>query len=318
MKFIIFVLLFFNISAKANVNFEKVASQTYRKYDNTLTFHVTQAPKQLHWEKDTKHLIWSLVRNKYFYKSRSKRAMGHISVELNCSHEGKKIHRMGGQGAKNISQFQKHLLNGAGFNIMLRPEHKSNHRSLASMPLYSIDGKFEYKSDLVNEYSTYLQKKNLFNTITFTLDQKTCLDLVSYFDQYETITKETYSKSQKLAANNYGFGLDPLKYEGAGCAPFAEAFLKLAGLEDAISLMTKRVYVSKKLFSTPKKKVSLLKVLTSSESLSKRSDEKLKIEFPSPTKLYQSINKIYVSNKVIEKGILGSSNSLYVVVKGKE
>lgn len=312
---IIYSVIFFSQSIIASeYNFQMAADKTYRTYPNTLTFHVTRAPKSLAWSGNSRELIWSLIRNKYFLTKRSKRSMGHITVELNCSQDGQRIHRMGGQGAKDLSQFQKYLLQGAGFNIALSPMHKKLYQQLHLMPLYVIDGKIEKEQDLISEYEQYLSKENLFNVISYTLTEKRCLSLVEFFDQYESITHKTRYAKQKLGGNNYGAGADPLRFEGAGCAPFAEAFLTLADLKTDI--MKKTVHVPLQLFSTPTKKVSLWRLLLSSHQLDHQSDNTIELSFPSPNVMFDAINDLFKNNDVVAKGEFGSPNSRYVVLKG--
>lgn len=314
------ILIFLtNLSFATRVtHFENLAEKTYRKYPNTLTFHVTNSPTELNWDGGPRDLLWSLIKNKYFYKDRSKRAMGHVTIELNCSDKKNKIRRMGGQGAKDLSQFTKHLLGGAGFNVILSPDHKQKYTALSAHPFYNIDGRFETPKELIEEYEEYLKTEGLFNLVTFTVDANTCLKLVEYFDEYEKITKESENSSQKRAANVYGNGADPLKFEGAGCAPFAVAFLKKGGLEDKINLMKEKVYVDQKLFSSQKENVSIFSLLTTSHQLKEKNSYSFELEFPSPSKLYHAINNIYEKGDTIEKGTFGSQGVRYIVLDGKK
>jgi hypothetical protein len=316
----LFILVFFMNDSYATkiTQFENLADKTYRKYPNTLTFHVTNSPTGLNWDGAPRDLLWSLIKNKYFYKDRSKRAMGHVTVELNCDDKKNKIRRIGGQGAKDLSQFTKHLLGGAGFNVILSPEHKKKHTALSTLPFYNIDGRFETPNELIEEYEEYLKTEGLFNLVTFTLNPKTCLKLVEYFDEYEKVTKATENSTQKKAANVYGNGADPLKFEGAGCAPFAVAFLKKANLDEKINLLTDRVYVDQKLFSSQKENVSIFSLLTTSHQLKEKTENSFELEFPSPSKLYHAVNNIYEKGEVIEKGFFGSSEIKYIVVDGKK
>ncbi len=321
MKFIGFLILVFLINdsyATKITQFENLAEKTYRKYPNSLTFHVTNSPTDLNWEGGPRDLLWSLIKNKYFYKDRTKRAMGHVTVELNCNDKKNKIRRIGGQGAKDLSQFTKHLLGGAGFNVILSPEHKQKYTALSSLPFYNIDGRFETPKELIEEYDQYLKTEGLFNLISFTLNVNTCLKLVEYFDEYEKVTKATENSPQKKAANVYGNGADPLKFEGAGCAPFAVAFLKKAELYERIGLLTDRVYVDQKLFSSQKENVSIFSLLTTSHQLKEKTKNSFELEFPSPSKLYHAVNQIYDNGEVIEKGEFGSSSIKYIVVHGKK
>jgi hypothetical protein len=314
------ILIFLtNLSFATRVtHFENLAEKTYRKYPNTLTFHVTNSPTDLNWEGGPRDLLWSLIKNKYFYKDRTKRAMGHVTVELNCNDKKNKIRRIGGQGAKDLSQFTKHLLGGAGFNVILSPDHKQKYNALSSLPFYNIDGRFETPKELFEEYDQYLKTEGLFNLVTFTVTPDTCFKLVEYFDEYEKVTKATENSPQKKAANVYGNGADPLKFEGAGCAPFAVAFLKKANLNERISLLTDRVYVGKELFSSQKENVSIFSLLTTSHQLKEKTKNSFELEFPSPSKLYHAVNQIYKKGEVIEKGFFGSSAIKYVVLDGKK
>jgi hypothetical protein len=299
-------------------NFSDLSHKTYRKYANALTFHITRSPQELNWDETPKHLLWSLIKNKYFHKDVTHRAMGHVTVEINCTIDGKKVARMGGQGARNLNQFSKHLAGGAGFNVILSPQHKEKYSQLSSLPYFNIEGRFETPEELEVEYNRYLKQKDLFGLITYTVSEEICSKLITYFDDYKKVTQETENAQVKKAANVYGNGADPLKFEGAGCAPFAVAFLKLANLEDQIPLMTEKIYVEPNLFSTSTKKVSLLDLLLSSQKLKEKTDNTLELEFPSPSKLYHSINTLYKSDRVLEKGLLEGTEIKYIVVEGKK
>jgi hypothetical protein len=296
--------------------FNQMADKTYRKYPHTLTLHVTMPPEDLEWNKNPRHLLWSLIKNKYFLKDRTRRTMGHVTVELNCEIKGKKVQRFGGQGAKNLNQFSKLLIDGAGFNVVLSPDHQRQHAYLKNLPLYNIDGFLENQKELTQEYENYLNQPGLFNLVSFKLDEPTCEKLVQYYDQYEKFTVETQNASVKKGANVYGNGVDPLKYEGAGCAPFALAFMKLAGVEQKLPELYQTIYVNKELFSSAKEKVSLLGLIFSSEPLSQPGPERLELKFPDPAKMYQSINQLFEQDQIVEKGNFGSQHSRYIVIEG--
>lgn len=312
-------------SKKSKVHdFETNADNTYRKFDNTLTIHVTSSPKQLDWSKSLRSVLLRIAANKYLRSKRTKRAIGHVTVELNCKIEGKQVHRFGGQGAKSLAEFNDKIIKeGLGLNLVVMPEHKLQYPQLAGIPPVTVTGKFESKEDLVSEYNKSIGKKDLMGLITYKIDESYCADLIDFFDEYKQVYKETKNTDHPIAANRYGFGADPLKFEGAGCAAFMGAFYQQSGLTDEYKNTYEYFYAPKKYFYFPGKSnpIKLTKILLDGKKLKNASDDSLYIGIPSPDQLYKNMKKTMSSNKdlhfgrsILEKGQFGGSKAFYLVI----
>lgn len=307
------------------MSFKDFADKTYRKFENTLTIHVTNAPAELNWADSPRSLLLSIAKNKYLLKKITRRSLGHVTVEINYTDEtGSHVHRFGGQGVKDLSQFARKLTKeGFGFSVILMPEHLKKHKQLSQKPLVTIDGEFEDSEELIEELDFNIYKENLNAFVTYKIKPETCRKLITYFDEYKehSAFAEKDSNHHTPAASRYGFGADPLKFEGAGCATFIEAFYILAGLGDHYKNFYRSIYAPKKLFGHPAqgRKVGLGKLLFSNLKLSEKKDDSLFIEFPSPNEMYNQLKSVYETAEkydglqVLEKGAFGDSKSFYLV-----
>ena len=74
------------------------------------------------------------------------------------------------------------------------------------------------KSRLASEYIENGLNKTKFGFISFLLTEKQASAVASYIDEYKS----------KAAEKNYGFPVDPLRFEGGGCTSFANAIITKA------------------------------------------------------------------------------------------
>lgn len=306
--------------------FEKFADSSYRKFENTLTIHITNAPAPLNWAAKPRQLIWALARNKYLLQSKTKRSIGHVTVEINYTDDsGNKIQRFGGQGAVDLSQFAKKLIKeGYAFSIILGPRHHQQYPELKDRPLQTIDGRFESREELVLELDENIYKDNLVATVSYVLAEDKMKEAIKFFDDYESHTKKAQEdKSYPYkAATRYGFGADTLKFEGAGCATFVEAFYEVVDLSDQYKSFFQDVNVPLKFFGNPENghKVSLPHLLFTNVDLGTKSSDSLNISFPDPNLMFEKLKIFYESQsdsfdhlKLLEKGKIGDSKSFYLV-----
>jgi hypothetical protein len=312
------------------MSFEEFANNTYRKFDNTLTVHLTNAPKEINWASTPRDLILSIAKNKYLHSKKTRRTIGHITVELNyVDEDGKKVHRFGGQGVKDLTQFASKLVKeGYGFSVILGPDHLKQYKQLEDKPLVTIDGRFEDSNELIEEFNENIYKDDLNAFVTYQLTLDTCKKLVKFFDEYEKHTQlaSENPSHEKKAATRYGFGADTLNFDGAGCATFAEAFYVLSGLGDHYKNFYSSVYVPEDYFGNPDKgqKVGLGKILFSKVNLSKQEKTSLYVQFPDPNNMFWAMKSTFENKDsfdglpVVEKGKFGDSKSFYLVFDARK
>ena len=107
--------------------------------------------------------------------------------------------------------------------------------------------------------------------------------------KYEKITN-----SSKRAGNQYGFGADPKKFEGAGCASYVEAVLDYAGIKNLNFWLNQKVYIPNSFLGdlVNNKKVSIWKLLMNSEELASPKPGFRKFVFPDPQVIYDRVQSI--------------------------
>ena len=302
--------------------FDKIADSTYRKFENTLTLHVISSPYGINWKGKPRDVLLNILKNQYFFPN-TRRSLGHVTTELNCSFtddNGKRVSQrfIGGQGSKHINQFSKMIRkDGVGFSILNSP------MQYLDLPQLTVKGHFESFKDLAPEYNSLIFKDNKMAFLTYRITSGQCLKMRDFFLKYKEATKETKDSANPLAGNNYGFGADPLKLEGAGCALFAEAFFRLAGREEESKLFKQTVYIKENQLGDPEngKEASLIDLLLSTDQISKNEEGKRKFTFPDTDLMYKHAymlksDKNYNPNALDVRRNLsfGDSKALYVVI----
>ncbi|MFN4149511.1 MAG: hypothetical protein ACK4IX_01075 [Candidatus Sericytochromatia bacterium] len=95
---------------------------------------------------------------------------------------------------------------------------------LSTLDTVFTDGYLE-SEDEVNERVKIADSKNNLAWVAFKTDYKSCMGMSDFVKAYD----------KSGAAVNYGFPVDPLKYEGAGCTSFANASIYKTGLNIGLS-----------------------------------------------------------------------------------
>ncbi len=302
-------------------SFSDAANKSYRKYPNSLTLHTIKSPIDINW-KTPSGLLSSVLESKFLHSKRTKFSIGHTTVELNCtSPNGEKKRLVGGQSSQGLDQYVKYLKKGYGFSILLGPDEIERYSELDKYPLLTVAGYLQGQNEVEQDLDDSIWKKDLASTTTVVLSYDECEKLVDFFQEYKRRTVNTTDE----AGNNYGFGADPLKFEGAGCATFAEAFLKIANLDGLIELMERRIHVPEKLFGNDENSVTSWKLFFRGDRMGRDNFLNRKmVTFPCPSKLHDEVRYLYFKNikevnnmQLIEKGILGESQAPYIVLKPK-
>lgn len=145
----------------------------------------------------TKTNINSIIAKKFQDPGVS--TIGHAQIAWQCNDQGKVISGAAGQSGQ---------VNGQGLNVVL------GGWGLSVLDMVYPDGEFENEQEVIDRTKVADRFKN-FAWIGFRVKKQDCLKLVDFVKTYE----------EKKAYVNYGFPVDPLKYEGAGCTSFANAAL---------------------------------------------------------------------------------------------
>lgn len=298
MKYLLLIGLMFiclNISASP---YDRLADQTYRKLDNSLTLQIIPSTYPLNWT-TPRALIFSILKNQYYFPV-TKSDIGHVTVELNCTINSLKHRFFIGQTTKGKGFFRDKLKEGHGLSILNRP---GQYRDI---PLVTVPGKLNDKDQTYNEYNRLI-KINHFGAISFEIDGLNCLKAMEFAKEYTRKTKDT-----SFAGNAYGFGADPLKFEGSGCAPMAEALLIKANLLAYQKNFLREVYVPRKLIGNPSKgdKVGVITLLISSHDMSIKGEKTLPFKFPDPQLMYDFIEMKHESDKVRKYSFPNSESKL--------
>lgn len=281
------------------------ADKNFRHLDNSITLNIIPTTYPLEWNKP-RYLIFSLLKNQHFF-SGTKHFMGHVTTEVNCTTNNGKVREFIGQTSAEKGGFEKYLAQGYGFSILNRPQNNY------SYPLLNVKGRLDYEDKVYNDYAKFLSN-NLMNVMSIPVSKEDCQKALSWIQEYKKRTKTT-----KLAGNIYGFGADPNKYEGAGCAPMAQTILEKAGLYELAKAMDQKVYIPKTLLGNPKKnqKVSIKDLLFSSTDISEPGEDKVLFTFPDPQGLMDYFNKKRVNSKTAFILLKKESNRLVASKKNK-
>jgi len=307
-SFLVLLLFIFSVSALAKFStYEEFALSTFRQYDNTLTIHVIPAPDRLEWTKP-RWLLWSLLKNDYWFPKTTS-SLGHVTGEINCNLNGEKVHNFIGQTSPDLDGFRTYVHMGYGFSILNSPNQYKD------LPLLTTVGLLDDYKKATERYARLVNKDHM-GFLSFKISEEACQNINDFMTEYQTKTKET-----KLAGNRYGFGADPFKFEGAGCAPMVQSLLLKGGIDDYARFMEQTVYVSDKLLGDPPngKKVGVLDLLFSDEDISVEKKEARVFRFPDPQGLYDRIMGIVHSKfvddyPVLEKKNLNDKNVWYVLL----
>jgi len=100
---------------------------------------------------------------------------------------------------------------------------------LSVMGTVFLDGKLE-NEQIVLDRTKLADEQNDLAWVAIKTDRKTCEKMAEFVQEY----------ARSGAAKNYGFPVDPLKFEGAGCTSFADAAFYKTGLNIPLFEASKR------------------------------------------------------------------------------
>ncbi len=300
MKLILTLILSLNLFANTQT-FNELADETFRKLPNTITLQVVPSTYELQWKKP-RDLLFSLIKNKYYFPL-TPSILGHVTTEINCTIDGERKNFFIGQSAKDLQAFQRYILGGYGFSILNNPSLYKD------IPLLTVSGKLDKRDEFYKKIDDYISKDH-FAAISFPVTEANCAKALDFAKTY---TEKT--KNSKVAGNIYGFGADPLKFEGAGCATMAESLLELAGLSTYANMYKRRVYLSDDLIGDPEnsRPAGIWSLISSDLDMSIKPKEELRVfDFPDPQLIYDHIEKISSEGQVFH---FNQSQSKLIIMK---
>ena len=290
-------------TAMAQSDYNQLAEETYRSKSNTITVQIIRSSYPMDWS-SSRNILFSVMKNRFWFpKTRS--TLGHLTIEVNCSLGGNQIRMFAGQGVANLLDFQEKITGGYGFSILNSPDNYPD------LPQVTVEGKINTYEEMLPQFNLQLERDNL-SFISFHVGEKSCLDAYLFVREYKRKTENT-----PLAGNIYGFGADPGKFEGSGCAPFVQTVLRKAGLNSVAEAMEQNVVVPKRLIGNPERdeKVTIFDLVWHDLPLDGSYEgPKLKFSFPDPEKLYEYLKANYDSQNVMEKQVLDGVNSYYLML----
>ncbi len=168
---------------------------------NSFTLYSFKSPTGVNW-KSPKHLARSVVKNEVLGSvSGNKRILGHVAIDLRC------------QGKKLITAMTSR---GNDTNELVLKQHSG-----LGVLLHVFRGELETEEKLIHEIAKK-QRKGQVHSVTYLLSDEACQKMVDHFDNFVANTGPL----------NYGFPLDTLAGEGAGCSAFGVSFLQAAEVAD--------------------------------------------------------------------------------------
>jgi hypothetical protein len=193
------LLLFQNF---AYSNEEKTYKDIIKKNKNSnyIFLFVERSAEYLDWSSPSNLARTTLYSQLMKKINNDASSIGHAQLAWHCSlGNDKYIDGATGQTGQNGSEGTQLVLKGIGLGIL---------------DVVFLDGYLETPEE-VEERIKIADRRNNLAWISFKVDKKSCLSLSSFIQEY----------SKSGAPKNYGFPVDPLKYEGGGCTSFANACL---------------------------------------------------------------------------------------------
>lgn len=210
-------------------------------------------------------------------------AVGHAQVGW-VSNDGKGHIISGGAGetGQHGGEGAKAALSGWGLNVM---------------EMVFLDGHLESKQEVLDRIKLADDRKG-FSWMAIKTDHNTLMKMVNFIQEFD----------KSGAAKNYGFPLDPLKFQGAGCTSFANASFYKTDLNIPIFEASKRKinlplqYMGKRTEPVPntrspelasgsdqEKKVSTFNILFNKVNWASESEPHKDFEFFDPELYYESM-----------------------------
>jgi len=168
---------------------------------NTFTLYAFKSSVGINWD-SPKALAASVVKNEALsYINGNKRLLGHVSINIKCG-ERNLITAMTSRGGET----KRVVLNEhAGLGVLF----------------HIFPGELESEEKLNNEIAKK-RKNGQVHSVTYMISDEACDLMFNHYDNFV----------DKLGMHNYGFPVDTLAGEGAGCSAFGVSFLQAAKIAD--------------------------------------------------------------------------------------
>lgn len=168
---------------------------------NTFTLYAFKSSTGINWS-SPKSLAASVVKNEALsYLNGNKRLLGHVAVKIKCGERELMTAMTSRAGETKRVVLKKHAGLGVLFHI--------------------FPGQLE-NAKILNPEIAKKRKNGRVHSMTYIIDDRAC-DLM--FGHYENFIKNG-------GQHNYGFPVDTLAGEGAGCSAFGVSFLQAAKIAD--------------------------------------------------------------------------------------
>lgn len=271
-------------------DFEQMAANGYRRYDNYIAFHAIRPKYRISWH-NSQEVLTSYAKNILAKKiSGRSHPMGHVTFEVGCTIDGTKYRVVSGQSEESMDEFVENLKEGEGFNLFFA----------------NVPGKLQTEEDISEEYSVLMKKKNRMAVGVFVVDEGGCKKAMDFFSKYEA--SGAYKK--------YGLTVKPLEFEGGGCASLGAAVIQSgAGPCPAFAAEDEKwqyfIKVPLDGFGSGEKKVKLKKLLFKNFSFNLDNVKPgININFYDPHKMFDWVHAAYISENYprrVENYYLGKS-----------
>lgn len=168
-----------------------------RPHDSHLKLYFYHSPVGIDWSAP-RDLTRSVVKNK---NSGQRRAIGHVTVQIDCGHSGESIWT--GMSDDSVNYRSLVLKEGYGLGILFE----------------KVPGRLENGENLQQEIND-LAGQGRIHAIDMLISHPTCDRLQTYLREFR----------QRGLSQWYGLPNRPRHGEGAGCSAFGVSFLEIAGL----------------------------------------------------------------------------------------
>lgn len=170
------------------------------KESNYIFLFVQRSAEYLDWSTPSNLARTTLYSQLMKRINKDASSIGHAQLAWHCSlGNDKYIDGATGQTGQHGSEGTQLTLKGLGLSVL---------------DVVFLDGYLE-SSEEVQERIEIADKRNNLAWVAIKVDKDSCLSVSNFIDKYNKLG----------AAKNYGFPVEPLKYEGAGCTSFANACL---------------------------------------------------------------------------------------------
>lgn len=176
---------------------------------NYVFLFVERSAAYLDWSSPSKLSVTTLKSQMAKRFNNDASSIGHAQLAWHCNDNGKYIDGATGQTGQHGNE---------GFNLV------KNGWGLSVLDTVFLDGYLETPEE-VAERIEIADKKNNFAWLALKTDKDSCMSMSNFIADY----------NKSGAAKNYGFPVEPTKFEGAGCTSFANACFQKTGAKLPIS-----------------------------------------------------------------------------------